>query len=65
MKKEASNEISSNKVKNIYKRFKKDISECSDLDEDEVEDKIIKYLCDNKQKNEKIIKNLKEFMDFQ
>ncbi|EKJ5635317.1 AAA family ATPase [Campylobacter coli] len=65
MKKEASNEISSNKVKNIYKRFKKDISECSDLDEDEVEDKIIEYLCDNKQKNEKIIKNLKEFMDFQ
>ncbi|EOH4415454.1 ATP-dependent endonuclease [Campylobacter coli] len=65
MKKEALNEISSDKVKNIYKKFKEDIAKCSDLDINAVEDKIIEYLCDNKQKNEKIIKNLKEFMDFQ
>lgn len=65
MKQEVLNEISSDKVKNIYKKFKEDISKCSDLDINVVEDKIIEYLCDNNQKNEKIIKNLKEFMDFQ
>ncbi|HEC1775554.1 TPA: hypothetical protein R1726_001502 [Campylobacter lari] len=65
MKKEALNEISSCKVKNIYKKFKEDISQCSDLDINSVEDKIIEYLCSNDQKNEKFIKNLKEFMESQ
>ncbi|MCR6570440.1 ATP-dependent nuclease [Campylobacter insulaenigrae] len=65
IKKEALNEISSDKVKNVYKKFKEDISKCSDLDINSVEDKIIEYLCSNNQKNEKFIKNLKEFMESQ
>lgn len=65
IKKEALNEISSDKVKNVYKKFKEDISKCSDLDINSVEDKIIEYLCSNNQKNEKFTKNLKEFMESQ
>ncbi|WP_246023106.1 AAA family ATPase [Campylobacter estrildidarum] len=65
MKKEILNKIAtSNEVKNIYKKFKEDISECSDLNVEEIEDKIIEYLCSNDQKNEKFITNLKDFIVF-
>lgn len=63
MKKNLSNEISSDKVKNIYKKFKEDIVKCSDLDINSVEDKIIEYLCNNDQKNKKFIEDLKKFME--